>query len=285
MIRIITDTSVDLTLEEANKLDVILVPMNIQFGDDSFKDRYEMEPEEFYKLLVRYDHLPVTSQVNPYSFEEEFEKAKEAGDDVIIITLSSALSGTYQSANIATDDYEDMNIHIIDSKTVTVSQQCLVRYACKLRSEGYSADDIARMVSERVDDVKVLGLLDTLEYLKKGGRISPATAWAGGMLSIKPAVTTENGEVAVIGKARGSKNGNNLLKKMIYECGGIDYNMPIVLGYAGNSRDLLDVYIEDSKELYEGKVDELIIERIGSTIGTHVGPGSIAIGFFPNKNN
>lgn len=281
MIRIITDTSVDLTIEEAKELNVTLLPMNIQFGEKSFKDRYEMDPNEFYKLLVSYDHLPVTSQVNPYVFEEEIEKAKEAGDDVLIITLSSDLSGTYQSATIAASDYD--NVYVVDSRTVTVSQQALVRYAVMLREQGLDVKEIAEKITKAAEKVKVLGLLDTLEYLKKGGRISPATAWAGGMLSIKPVVTTKNGVVAIEGKARGSKNGNNLLKKMINECGGIDYSMPIVLAYSGTSDDLLNQYIEDSKDLYEGKVEKLLIERIGSTIGTHVGPGAIAIGFFPNN--
>lgn len=281
MIRIITDTSSDLSPESAEKLNVILMPMNIQFGDETFKDRYDISPKEFYKMLISYDHLPVTSQVNPYEFENQLEEAKNANDEVIIITLSSKLSGTFQSANIAAEDYE--NVYIIDSLTVAMSQQCLVRYACQLRDEGKSAKEIYDIISNEVSNVKVLGLLDTLEYLKKGGRISPATAWAGGMLSIKPVVTTVDGEVGILGKARGSKNGNNLLKKYIAEWGGIDYSKPIVLGYTGTSRDMLDQYIEDSKELYEGKVDELLIEYIGSTIGTHVGPGAVAIGFFPNK--
>ena len=282
MIRIITDTSSDLTLDEAKKLGVTLLPMTIQFGERTFKDRYEMEPDEFYRLLISYDEIPVTSQVNPYEFETVFDEVEEAGDEAVVITLSSGLSGTFQSANIAKGDREF--IHIVDSLGVTVSQQCLVRLAVTLRDKGMSAADIAAEVTREVKNVKVLGLLDTLEYLKKGGRLSAAAAIAGGVLSIKPVLTTTpDGQVTVIGKARGSKNGNNLLKKMIGDCGGIDFSKPIVIAYSGTSKDLLDQYLEDNKDLYEGHEDSLSLSRIGSTIGTHAGPGTIAVGFFPRE--
>ena len=279
MVKIITDTSADLSVEMAASLGVILIPMTIQFGDKSFKDRIEMEAQEFYKLLISYDDLPKTSQVNPYTFGEVFEKETADGSDLIVITLSSDLSGTFQNATMAADDYD--NVYVIDSRTVAVSQQCLVRLACELRDKDVPASEIADVLKREADNVRVLGLLETMEYLKKGGRISPAVAAIGNLLSIKPVVTTKEGVVSVEGKARGSKNANNLLKKLIADCGGIDYSKPIVLGYSGTSMDLLQQYIDDNTDLYEGILDELNICQIGSTIGTHVGPGAVAIGFFP----
>lgn len=281
MIRIITDTSSDLTVEEAKELGIILLPMTIGFGDETYLDRYELSTTDFYERLVGSDELPTTCQVNPFQFEEELKKAKEAGDETIIITLSSALSGTFQSATLASADYD--NVYIIDTQTVAMAQQCVVRYAAILRDQGLPASQIAPKLSHSVNNVKVVALLDTLDYLKKGGRISPTTAFAGALLNIKPVVTTENGLVSVVGKARGSKNGNNLLNELITQWGGANISMPIVLGYSGNDRKLLEQYITDCKAIVDGNTDGIPISHIGSTVGTHVGPGAIAVGFFINE--
>ena len=133
---------------------------------------------------------------------------KEKKDTAVVITLSSRLSGTFQSANIALDGYEDC-ITIVDSENVCLGEQILVMYACRLRDAGVSASEIAKALDQKKKDVRVLALLDTLEYLKRGGRISKTAALAGNLLSIKPVITIADGEVAVLGKARGSKNGCN----------------------------------------------------------------------------
>ena len=281
MVEIITDTSCDLSLEQAKELGVTLVPMTITFGDRDFKDRYEMEADDFYRLLVSYDDLPVTSQINPYEFEKAFENTQRNGDTAVVITLSSELSGTCSNAELASRDYP--HIYVVDSRTGSVAIQCLVRLACRLRDQGLDAETIAKKVRAAASRVKVLALVDTLEYLKKGGRISATAAVAGNVLSIKPVLTTRDGKIEVIGKARGSKNANNLIKKLANECGGINFDEPVVLAYSGTSRDLLDQYVSDNKELYEGHEDALIYSQIGSTIGTHSGPGAIIIGFFPKN--
>jgi DegV family protein with EDD domain len=281
MIRILTDTSSDFTLEEAKQLNITLLPMTISFGEESFKDRFELSVDKFYERLVSNDTLPTTSQVPPFDFEAEYKKAKEAGDDVIVITLSHELSGTYQNAAIAADEFE--NVYVIDSLQVTLPQQCLLREAAKLRDEGKSAKEIYETLLELKKRVRVVALLDTLEYLKKGGRISPTTAWAGALLNIKPVVTVEEGKVVIAGKARGSKCATNMLNELIEKYGGIDKSLPIVIGYSGLNDALLTQYIEDCKYLIDNETDLLIRSRIGSTIGTHVGPGAIAIGFF-SKN-
>ena len=283
MIRIITDTASDFSVEEAKELNITLLPMLISFDNDTYLDRFELSTDEFYDLLTKSDKLPVTSQINPATFEEEFKKAKEANDDVIVITMSSELSGTYQSACIAASEYD--NVYVVDTKEVTIGEQCIIRYALTLIDQGLPVEKIYEILLEMVDKVKIVALLDTLEYLKKGGRISPTVAFAGTILSIKPAVTVTDGKVEIIGKARGSKNGNNFLIQSIQKCGGIDFSKPVLLAYSGTDRTLLDQYVRDSKALWEDhiKEEDIKVFNIGSTVGTHVGPGGIAIAFFPLK--
>ncbi len=230
MIRIITDSASDFELSEAEKLNVTVLPMQIQFGNTSFLDRYEISANTFYQKLIETDALPSTSQINPYTFEEEYQKINSAGDSAVVILVGSDLSGTYQNAVLAAADYD--NIYVIDSKNVTVGEQCLVRLAVQLRDAGTGASEIADILIQKRDKVTILALLNTLEYLKKGGRISAAAAAVGNLLVIKPVITLQDGKIAVIGKARGSKSGNNLLIEQIKK-EGIDFSLPLVLGYSG----------------------------------------------------
>lgn len=278
MIQIITDTCSDLNFDEAKKLGITVIPMTIQFGNKQYSDRVDLSVEEFYKKLAKSKDLPTTSQITPYTFEQYYKKFTDAGDDVLVITMSSRLSGTYQSAVIAAEDYD--NVYVIDTLCVSVGEQCIVKYAATLRDKGLDIATVAKEAGESVEHLHILALLDTLEYLKKGGRISPAIAFAGSVLSIKPAVTVIDGEVQIAGKARGSKHGNNLLMQLIEKTGGIDFDKPLLLGYTGNDSSLLDQYIEDSRRIWEGKTDALSVSHIGSTVGTHVGPGAIAVAFF-----
>ncbi len=281
MIKIITDSASDLELDKARKDNIIVLPMTIQFGETTYQDKIDLSAEDFYNKLIESDTLPTTSQINPYSFEEVFTEITENGDSAVAILMSSDLSGTYQSAVLAAQNFD--NIYVVDSRSVTVGEQCLISLALTLRDLGLDASQIAEELEKQKNNIVVLALLDTLEYLKKGGRISATAALAGGLLSIKPVVTLSDGKVAILGKARGSKNGNNMLMDEINKNGGVDFNKPIFLGYSGLSRALLDKYIEDSKYLWLGNTGNLPVIRIGSTIGTHVGPGTIALGFFKNS--
>lgn len=279
-IRILTDSASDLV--EYNNPNLSFAPLTVNFGDEEYLDSVTLTHTEFYEKLIETDELPKTSQVAPYTFEEEYEKARKAGDTLIVITLSSKLSGTFQSANIARDGYEDM-VYIVDSMNVTVGEAALVELGLRLIDEGKSAEEIVEILEKKREEIVTIGLLDTLEYLKKGGRISKTAAFAGNLLSIKPVITIADGEVAILGKARGSKQGNNLLIEQINKNGGIDFDMPIFLGYAGLTDSTLQKYINDSADLWKGHIDSLPILSVGGTIGTHVGPGAIAIGFFANK--
>ena len=274
--RIIIDSTMDLSPELKSK--VSIVPLTVHFGDEEYIDGVTIDHKAFYAKLVETDVHPSTSQATPDAFIKEFEKAKAAGEGAVVITLSSKLSGTYQSAQIAAEDYE--NVFLVDSGSVTIGGGILVEYALRLLNEGLEAKEIAEKLEEAKERIIIIALVDTLEYLKKGGRISKSVAFAGAVLNIKPVLAVEDGEINILGKARGSKMGNNLLVQEIEKSGGVDFGMPVLLGYSGLSDALLLKYIEDSKSLWEGGLDEIHYTSIGSVIGTHAGPGAIAAAFF-----
>lgn len=278
MIRIITDSASDFTVEEANKLGITIVPMIITFDDKEYLDGINLSKEDFFKLLIESSTMPKTSQVTPYRFIEVFEQYPD--DEIICITMSSKLSGTYQSAVNAKGDNE--NIYVVDSLNVTVGENILVRLALKLINDGCSAQKIVKILDEQKKKIKLVALLDTLEYLKKGGRISPLVASIGTLLHIKPVIEIKNGEVNILGKARGSKVGTNKLREKVLEYGGINFDMPFATAYSGLTDVILVKYLEDSKDLYPEGI-EIPRLLIGSTIGTHIGPGAIALAFFQNK--
>ena len=223
--------------------------------------------------------MPQTSQVNEYRFGEAFSSLTADGSEVVAITLSSKLSGTYASAVKAAKPYAG-KVYVVDSLNACIGERILMEYAVRLAEEGRGAKEIAALLEEKRGKIMLLAVLDTLKYLRKGGRISSVTAFAGEMLSIKPVISVVRGEVKLVGKAMGSKKGNNLLNKLIADCGGVDFSMPYVLGYSGLSDELLQKYIRDSEALWKPYTEQVPYYLIGSTIGTHVGPGAIAVAFF-----
>ncbi len=274
--RIIVDSTVDLMPEFKSR--VHTVPLTIHFGSEEFIDGVTIDHKTFYEKLIESDVLPTTSQASPDVFVREFEKAKEAEESAVVITLTSKFSGTYQSAIIAAEDFD--NIYIVDSASVTTGSGILVELAFRLLDEGKSAQEIAKALEEEKKKIVVIALVDTLEYLKKGGRISKTVAFAGGVLNIKPVLSVVDGEIHILGKARGSKMSNNLLVQEIGKAGGIDFTKPVLLGYSGISDSLLLKYIEDSRHIWEGNLDEVRYTTVGSVIGTHAGPGAVAVAFF-----
>ena len=277
MIHLITDTASDISQEDANRLGIKVLPMIISIGDKEYKDGIDITKQEFYEKLIECDELPKTSQINPYRFIDEFEKLK--GEEAIVILMSKELSGTYQSACLASQDFP--NVHVINSNNVAIGEKILVILAHDLLKQGKSAKEVVNIIEEKKNDVCLIALLDTLEYLKKGGRISSTTAFIGEVLSIKPVIEIRDGKVAMKGKARGSKNANNKLREFIASYNGIDFSLPYELAYTGLSHEMLDKYIKDSHDLYGDR--NLYISQIGPTIGTHIGPGAIGVAFFKNK--
>lgn len=276
-VKIITDSASDLPAARHPAISVL--PMTITFGDRQYRDGVELSHQRFYELLIESEQLPSTSQIGPTQFEEAFRAQTESGNTVVAVILSGKLSGTYQSACIAAEEFPGQ-VFVVDSENAAMGERVLVERAAQLADQGLSAQEIAQRLDREKKDVRLIALLDTLEYLKRGGRISKSAAAIGGMLSIKPVIAIQNGEVCMLGKARGSKNGNNLLMQEIQKTAGIDFDRPYCLGYSGFHDDMLQKYIADSRPLWEGHADHLPIGTIGATIGTHVGPGAVGVAFF-----
>ena len=282
-VRIITDSASDMSPAEHPALAVL--PLSVTFGTDVYMDGVDIDHQRFYEMLVERDELPKTGQVNPYAFSQAIAEAREAGDEAVIITVGAKLSGTNQSARTALAEAPGGDVYVVDSNNVTLGERVLVEYALRLVDEGQGAAQIAAAVEAVRDRVVVIGLLETLEYLVRGGRLSAAAGAVGTLLNVKPVVAAEDGLIVQLGKARGSKNGRNLLNQKVEKAGGIDFSMPLALGYTGLSDAVLKKYIEDSAALWAGHTEgELPVHTIGATIGTHVGPGAVAVAFFQPAN-
>lgn len=281
-VRIITDSASDIPQSTAKEWGIDVIPLKVRFGEEEFLDGVTLPPQEFYKKLVETDEIPKTSQISPYEYAQHFKAALENGDEVIYFSLSAGVSGSYQSACIAAEDLEG-DVNIVDTRQFCISEYIIVQRAVQLRDQGMNAAEIVETIKEEMDRVHVISAFDTLEYLKLGGRLSSAAAFAGNLLMIKPVITIEDGLVKVIGKARGSKNSHNMLMEFVRKTGGIDFDRPICLAYSGFNDDVLKKYVEDSRILYEGHEDKLQYAKVGATIGTYSGPGAIALAYFEKR--
>lgn len=279
--RIIVDSTADLLPELKQR--VYTVPLTVHFGEEEYIDGVTIDHKAFYEKLVETDVMPSTSQATPAGFAAEYEKAAMAGESAVVITISDKLSGTYQSAVIAAEEYE--NVHVVDSGSAAIGSAILTELALDLVDQGLSGREIAARLEEERENVVIVALVDTLEYLKRGGRISKTVAVAGTLLNIKPVLSVVMGEIQVLGKARGSKMGNNLLVQEIEKAGGVDFVRPVLLGYTGLSDALLLKYIDDSRHLWEKGLETVRYTTVGSVIGTHIGPGAVAVAFFKNRKN
>ena len=281
MVKLLVDSACDLEQEEAEVRGIFLMPLLIRFGEEEFEDGVTLSHRAFFEKLIETSDLPQTSQINDYRFEEAFSTLTADGSEVVAVTISSKLSGTHANAVKAAKKFEG-KVHVVDSLNACIGERILVDYADRLIREGLPAAEVAAKLEESKGKIRLLAVLDTLQYLRKGGRISSVTAIAGEMLSIKPVISVVNGEVKLVGKAMGSKKGNNLLNRLVSDCGGIDFSMPYTLGYSGLSDEFLLKYLHDSEHLYKDHTDSVPYYLIGSAIGTHVGPGAIAVAFFSN---
>lgn len=282
MIKVLIDSASDITQEEAEKKGIFMIPLEVRFGEDVYLDGVNLLPQQFLEKLVESNELPKTSQINEYRWTEQFEKLTADGSQVIAITISSKLSGTYNSAKMAAKKFPNQ-VFVIDSLSAATGERVLCDYALRLIAEGKTANEIAEELETKKKKLQVIAVVDTLKYLRKGGRISTLTAFAGELLSIKPVISVINGEVKLVGKAMGSKKSNNLLMQLVEKVGGIDFEMPYGLIFSGYRDEYLRKYLEDSASLWQEHVADMKnipVYMYGSTIGTHVGPNALGVAFF-----
>lgn len=271
-VKIIVDSTADLTAGLKEQFSV--VPLSVHFGDEEFVDGVTITHEEFYEKLTDNRELPRTSQPSPDAFARAYEQATADGSEAVVLTVAASLSGTHQSACIAAEDFP--GVYVVDSNTVAIGTGILAHRALQLAREGLPAGDIAVRLEQEKKTVCVVAMVDTLEYLHRGGRLSKTAAIAGGLLNIKPILAIRDGQIVVLGKARGTKQGYTLLSKEATDA-GVDYNRPLLLGYTGVQDTLLSKYVEQSDGLWPADAPRTII---GSVIGTHAGPGAVAAAFF-----
>lgn len=274
-VRIIVDSTADLIPELKSR--VTVVPLTVHFGEQEYIDGVTITPEEFYKKLAAAKDLPSTSQATPYAFNEAFEEAVEAGDTVVAIILSSGLSGTYQSATIGAAEFPG-KVFVVDSRNVAIAVGAMVEYAFRLVDAGMDAEQIAAELTAAREKLRLLAVVDTLEYLQRGGRVSRAVAIAGGMLSIKPIISMNaEGKLEMAGKARGNKAANAAMNKKALEM-DIDFSMPVLVGYTGTSDGLMQKYLQESAEFFADHTYGTSL--VSAVVGTHAGPNAVAIAFF-----
>lgn len=275
MLRIITDTASDITKEQADKMNIEIVPLAITFEDGDCPQVEEKDFVIFYERLQKCQKLPTTSRPTPEAYLKIYEEAKSKGEEVLVLTLSGGLSGTIETAFTAKQMGEYENVHIVDTHQAIIAQRMIVEYAVKLRDEGYKAKDIAEKIEECRDRIVVCGVVDTLKYLKIGGRVPASLATIGEALRIKPVIVLEDTILKTIGKARGRKDGISKLYSKV-EKDGIDTNYPVYFGYTTN-KEIVDDFMYVTCKKYNLK--DTKIYPVGGIIGTHCGTNCIAIAY------
>lgn len=274
-IKIIVDSTCDIELSMQETLDIDILPLTVHFGDKEFRDGIDISKKEFFKRLREATKSPTTSQVTPGAFEQLFKQYTDEGHEVIVLTIASLLSGTYQSAHIAKTGVESDQIHLIDSETTTMGLAWLVHQAIALRDQGLDAETIVKELEAMKKRIVIYAMIENLEYLKKGGRLSSVGATVGTILNLKPIIQIKHGVINVAQKARGNTKAHKWIISQVLE-DGIDTSKPVFFGHT-DAADQLEPFINASVE----KLSPSSVEttEIGITIGAHGGPGCIGIGF------
>lgn len=280
MIRIITDSTCDLSAERAKELGVDVMPLTVQFGQESYRDGVDLTSEAFYEKLALVTELPRTSQINPDRFVARFREYIEQGDEIVGIFISSELSGTYQSACVARDALKTDQIYLVDSRTVTIGLGLLVEEICIMRDEGLPAAEIAARARDLTHRSRVLAVVDTLKYLKMGGRISATVAVVGGLLGIAPIIAVQGRNVESVAKARGRKAAFQWIADEMKNT-PLDPGHGVMFGHT-NAPAVLD----ECRAFFDTLTAPARYRRasdIGSVVGTHVGPGAAGFAFISEK--
>ena len=279
-VRIITDSASDLPASKAERRKVTVVPLTVQFGPATYYDGKTLTTDLFYKLLTAGEYHPTTAQPSPEAFLTLFEEARAAGDEVVCILLSSQFSGTFQSANIARDLCGGEGIYLVDSGTASAGEQILINYACKLRDGGLQAGDIAQAVESIKDRIQIYAVVDTLEYLRKGGRLSAAQAMLGTVSRLKPVIAVSDGKVNVASKAFGLAAATKQMLKFL-TAKPVDDHFPSYFLYTDDPSKEEDFAQQlRSQNLLPTRMHPC---GLGATIGTHIGPGAFGLAYIAKE--
>ncbi len=276
MVKIITDSSSEFLAAQQQKYGVSVLPMPINFENQTYLSGVDITDEEFYAKLARAQTLPTTSMVNAYTFKKAFEEEVAKGNDVVAIVISSELSVTYSQAVMASQEVDANKIFVVDSKNAALGQCALVVEAARLRDEGLSAREIFDRLNVLKEKIRLHAMIDTLKYLRAGGRLSGKAAVVGTLLHVKPILAVEEGKVLNKGKAIGKLNAYRyIIDCFKKDCA--DLTKPFILAHGCNEKAA-----NEFEELLIKETHVTITERVyvGATIGTHTGPGAIAIAYF-----
>lgn len=274
-IRIITDSAADLEPEEFTQYSLELVPLTITVDQRIYTADTKFNKQDFFRLLEASNIFPTTSQPSPADFETIFEDAREKGDEIIYVSLSSALSGTFQCASVVKAMGEYDNVYLVDSLSATLGQKLLVLHGAWLRDRGFPAAEIAARLTNLRSRIRIYAGLDTLEYLQKGGRLSKAAAGIGALARIKPVITVNpQGGVAVAGKCLGKSKAMSQIASLL-EANPPDTRFPVYGVYSSNRDNLDDLRKKIAKTGTE--IADDMCFSIGPVIGTHIGPGGYGV--------
>jgi len=276
-IKIVTDSTADIPAELLKENEISLIPLKVIFGENSYLENIEIQPQEFYEKLVSFEGIPTTSQPSPGEFYDCYQALTDDGSTVISLHLSSLMSGTIQSARIAADLLKERDITIIDSKLVSYALGCVVVVAAKAAKAGKSKAEILDIIQKMIDNTQTYFIVDTLEYLKKNGRIGKASSLVGTMLNIKPVLTISDGQIAPFEKVRGKTKALELIIKTAKEYQEEHGEINCFVFYANNYPQALEFQQRLMSELNS---EEILTGQIGAVVGTHGGPSMLALYFY-----
>lgn len=277
-VAIITDSTSDIPPDLAAEHDILVVPLYIHFGTETLRDRIDIDAEGFFRRLTTDPHHPKTSQPKPADFVAAYHNVREqsGAQEIVVLTISSALSGTYESA-VAAKAEVDFPVHVIDTRTVTMGETLIVTAAAEAAGQGASAEEVVAVARSMIGKVPVYFVVDTLEYLHKGGRIGTASRFIGTALSIKPVLQIADGHVAPLERVRTKKRALARLIELVGE--SVDASRPVtlVVGQGGAPEEAVWVTQELAARF---QPDPMYQVEVGATIGTHAGPGVVGVSFY-----
>lgn len=273
-VKIVTDSTADLPPDLAESLGISVIPLNVHFGTDVFKDGIDIKPDEFYQRLTSGAQLPTTSQPNVGEFLSLYNDLAKSNEEIVSVHISDKLSGTLNSARQAKDQYEgSTRIETVDSKHGSMGLGLIAVHASKVAKNGGSVDDVVNAIKRSIDSVKFFALLDTLEYLQKGGRIGKARAFMGNLLKLKPILSTKEGEVFPFERARSRTKGVDRIFSLVQE--GLPVS-DLAVFYSTTKSEAEDLAARLNPFITSG---EIIMSQIGPVVGTHAGPGVLGVAF------